>query len=201
MGNISIASSIVSILKSLHTSADVRDEANTQEKRLDEYHLQLQASREIYQKLIGTKIDSNLSSDRLFLKDRIDRHFKRQGFDLPEEQFKELLEIRSSIASISSDFSKAVNDFKGEVFIRDNETDGLPESMLERLKSDELGGGYRVPFNYGNYTPIMTNSRVPHIRKDMYVCFTTLFTYPELNFRLGTFFIAQGVGQKILKDY
>ena len=108
------------------------------------------------------------------------RMFELNGANLPEEKKESFRKLSADISMQSLLFSqnklKDTNDFVMNL-TKEDEVEGLPESLLDMAKQDakEKGmKGYAFTLQGPSYTQFMTYSKKRDLRKQMYMAYNTI---------------------------
>ena len=137
-GNLAVAIQEIDLIKNTNTSSAVRESANKAIKQLEKFQLEnFETNREIYQGLQLYVVPEDETAERRFCRERINRHFKRQGFDLPPEEFEELKDVRNICLELCQDYQKTLNDFKGTLVVQADEMNGIPKSFRKQYRAAE----------------------------------------------------------------
>ncbi len=92
--------------------------------------------------------------------------YKRAGFLLPKEEREKFKENLKRLGTLSSEFSKNINDYKDSILLSKDETEGLSPEFLEGLNKDALGN-YIVTLEYPDLNPFLENSSNSAKRKEI----------------------------------
>lgn len=164
------------IWKDVHTDAAVRDAAAKAEEDSGQYLVKLGARRDLYQAVMGWKNGPGkgapLDAQQARLVEILLRDFRRNGLALDDASLAKLVAIRSRLTSLSTEFSKNLNEDLSSIDLGQDELAGLPQDFVARLRKRD-DGRFTVTTKYPDYTPFMENARSEPARKRLYLAFNT----------------------------
>ena len=149
--------------------------------KLNEFAVDAFMNRQIY-KAFKEYVDGNIKKEKLnseekYFIDETMRDFKRQGFDLPDEEFEKVKELNKQISKLGLEFEKNVNFDKSSIEVTLDGLKGLEQHFIDNLKKTD-DGKYILRCDYPTYFEIRENCAVESTRKDLYFAFMNR-AYPK----------------------
>lgn len=164
------------ILKDIHPDADVRNAAAAVEEKSSQYAVKIGSRRDLYAALKGWQANAgkteSLDPQQARLLELFQRDFRRNGLELDDKGLARLVELRTRLASLSTEFSKHLNENTDGIEVTAAELEGVPASAVERLKPGKSGGRI-VTTKYPDYYPFMENAKSGDARRRLYVAFNS----------------------------
>jgi thimet oligopeptidase len=166
----------LTIWKELHLDPQVREAAAEAEEKASKYFVELSARRDLYAAVKaweegpGKQVQLDPQQQRLLSITL--RDFRRSGLALDDASLAKLVDLRRRLASLSTEFSKHLNEDVSSVEVSAEELAGVPEANVRRYKKTEAGR-YVVTTKYPDYVPFMENARSADARRRLYVAFNT----------------------------
>ncbi|MCF7800262.1 Zn-dependent oligopeptidase [Candidatus Babeliales bacterium] len=149
--------------------------------RLQEFAVDAFCNKEIYE-AFKNYIQNNKHKEKLnqeeeyFIQESM-KSFARNGFDLPEEKFLQVKDLRKQIAKSELEFSQNINLDKSKIIVKKEELAGLSDHFIDNLKKDE-NGDYILGCDYPTYFEVMENCDIQDTRKKLYFAFANR-AYPQ----------------------
>ena len=165
----------LTFLKEIHTDAKVRAASAACEERAGKYVVRLGARKDLYlamkgfQANEGAKVDLDAVDKRLVEVTMLD--FKKNGLELSDADRAKLVELRSRIAELQSQFDTHLAENTDSFEATKDELLGMPESYVARLKKTADGKRYVVTTKYPDYYPLAENAKSEAVRKRAYIAF------------------------------
>lgn len=91
-------------------------------------------------------VDAKLAEDTI-------RDMRRMGFELKDDDFRQLKVIVTDLKNLATAFEVAINEWEDGIVVARDQLAGLPERYISGLARD--GDGYRVTLAYPDYFPFM----------------------------------------------
>lgn len=158
-------SQTVSFPKSSSPHADVRDASKECTELYDKFDVEQDMRMDLYEKvkIFAERVDrSTLTPEQIKYIDRKMRDYKRNGLTLPEEQRKELEEVKKSITSLQTKYTSNLSNYKHESFYTAEQLDGMSEDWLGARKQED--GSYKLGVSYPDVFPVMRMCKVSATR-------------------------------------
>lgn len=162
----------LSILKDIHPSDKVRQAASVAEENAGKYMVQVASRRDLYKAVKGWQANGGarevLDAEQKRLLELTLRDFRRNGLELADDKLKRLVEVRTRLTELSTQFGQHLNENADTVEVSEAELEGLPQAMVDRLAKSKSGGRV-VTTKYPDYYPFMDNARSEAARQRLYV--------------------------------
>ena len=173
----------LSFLKEVHPDAKVRAAAANCEERSGKFFVEVGARKDLYLAMKGYQANQEKTEplapiDRRLIEITM-RDFRRNGLALSDADRAKLVEIRSQIAKLRTEYSANLDNDTSSIEATAAELAGLPASYLARLKKAP-DGKYIVTTKYPDYYPLMENARAEELRKREYLAFNSRQTEKNL---------------------
>jgi thimet oligopeptidase len=166
------ASSRLGILKDIHPSDKVRQAASVAEENSGKYLVQVASRRELYKAVKGWQANAGarevLDTAQQRLLELALRDFRRNGLELPDDKLKRLVDLRTRLTELSTQFGQHLNENTDSIEVSEAELDGLPAALVDRLARSKSGGRV-VTTKYPDYYPFMDNAKSEAARQRLYV--------------------------------
>ena len=159
---------IISLLSSVHPLENIREEANRNDLRIQNYMMDIAINEKLYRAInaYAQLEEAKLLTGgrKLFLDSEL-RDFKINGMELSLKKRNEIKKLSTRVSELSIIFSNNITSNSDTLFILENMTDGLPESYKkERLQKD---GSYAIDLSYPSFDPFMKYSDIDSLRKKL----------------------------------
>jgi thimet oligopeptidase len=159
----------IEVLKQAHPDPKVREAAVNGVEKFDEWKVALDYRKDVYRTIkafaaTGPKLQGE--DQRLF--DEILRDYRRAGLDLPEDQQKEVENLRKELSKTETEFQVNINNASSPVEFTKEELDGVPQSALDSYK--KVGDKYQVDANVTfQVEGVVDNATSEATRKKLYL--------------------------------
>jgi Zn-dependent oligopeptidase len=157
------------VLKQAHPDAKVREAAVKGVDRFNEWQVGLDYRKDVYKTIrafAATNPKLQGEDQRLF--NEILRDYRRAGLDLPEDQQKEVENLRKELSKTETQFQVNINNADAPVLFTKEELEGVPQSVLDGYK--KVGDQYEVNANVTfQVEGIMNNATSEATRKKLYL--------------------------------
>lgn len=164
------------VLANIHTEATVRDAAAMAQMQAGQYLVEVSARRDIYGAvkgwLDGAGRTEKLDHAQQRLLEIMLRDFRRAGLELPDDKLARLVEIRTRLAMLSTQFLQHLNENTDAIEVTEAELDGVPASLVARLKTTPSGGRI-VTTKTPDYVPFMENATSRGARRRLSVAYNS----------------------------
>ena len=164
----------LSILKEVHPEASVREAAEEVEEQAGRYLVAVASRRDLYQAVKAWQARAgraeHLDAEQGRLLELTLRDFRRNGLALKEAERQRLVDIRSRLTELSTEFERNLDENQDAIEVSQEELAGLPADYVERLKRTDRGR-YIVTTKYPDYTPFMENAKSGEARLRLYRAF------------------------------
>ncbi len=161
-------------MKDVHPDEKVRAAGAACEEETNKYFVKLGSRKDVYAVLKGwldgAGAKANLAGEDKTLVELTARDFRRNGLELNDADREKLVQIRSRLAELQTQFETHIAEDKAQAEFTAKELDGMPASFIERLAKGK-DGKLVVTTKYPDFFPIMENCKVEDTRHKMYVLF------------------------------
>jgi thimet oligopeptidase len=157
------------LLMNVSPSSAVRDAAKNAVERIEKELVDIEYDEGVYEAVreYEDKDEALLGEDAKLLADII-RDYRRMGFDLPTDRRENLKDNLKKLSSLSSEFSRNINEYQDRIEVTLEELGGLPEHYVNNLKRTEEGR-YIVTLDYPELFPFMENAKSATKRRELSV--------------------------------
>lgn len=116
-------------------------------------------------KAYSEKSEELEGADKKLLEDSL-RAYRRIGMDLDIEKRAKLKELRKTLSQKETDFSRNINEYHDEIWVKPERLKGLEPSFVESLQSNEKGER-RISLDYPEYLPVMELAEDEELRREL----------------------------------
>jgi Zn-dependent oligopeptidase len=159
----------IGLLGQAHPDAKVRDAAIEAAQKFNEWGVAIDYRKDVYQavKSFAATNPKLQGEDKRLFEDQL-RDYKRAGLGLPEDQQKEVENLRTELGKIETLFQINLNNATTRVKFSRRELEGLPDDLIEKFRTgeDEYSIDANVTFQY---TLVMDNAANEETRKKLYL--------------------------------
>ncbi|MFA5074848.1 MAG: M3 family metallopeptidase [Candidatus Babeliales bacterium] len=149
--------------------------------KLQEFAVDAFCNKEIY-KAFKDYLEHNKNKERLnaeeeyFIQESM-KSFVRNGFDLPDDKFLQIKDLKKQIDKAKLKFNQNINIDKSKIIVKREALDGLNDHFVNNLKKNE-NGDYILGCDYPTYFEVMENCNTQDTRKKLYFAFMNR-AYPQ----------------------
>src|SRR5881392_1081491 len=202
-----LAANKATIIKETNTNAAMRTAAENAVKAFQDWAVGVDYREDVY-KAIKAFADTHpklTGEDEKLFKETL-RDYRRAGLELPQDQRKEVEQLRKELSKLGTDFDTNVVKATAPVMFAKADLDGLPESFLAAPGIKTGDDVYTVMANVTwQFVTVEENAKSEGVRKQLYVIHDTLAkdsNVPVLNQMLALRNkIALRLGYKSWDDY
>ena len=162
-------------MKDFYTDKTIRDRCNDLSTILSQWSVEQSMRRDLYLKYKHYYTNQYLVEkpfktfeENLYF-ENIMRDYKLRGFDLSDDMFNELKEIKKEITTLCSDFQHNLGSENHVMYLTKEELDGLPLQYIEERTQDS--GLIKVTLKYPDIIPLMEYANNRDLRKQMMTLF------------------------------
>jgi thimet oligopeptidase len=159
----------IGLLGQAHPDAKVRDAAIEAAQKFNEWGVAIDYRKDVYQavKSFAATNPKLQGEDKRLFEDQL-RDYKRAGLGLPEDQQKEVENLRTELGKIETLFQINLNNATTRVKFSRRELEGLPDDLIEKFRTgeDEYSIDANVTFQY---SLVMDNATNEETRKKLYL--------------------------------
>ncbi|MGE3974171.1 MAG: M3 family metallopeptidase [Bdellovibrionales bacterium] len=141
----------------------LRKEGETCEKKQGEFSVTVSTRKDLYD-VLKVLVGRNAGETRL-LRETLDS-FEKNGLKLPAAQLAKVKDLKTQLTKLEAEFSANLNNDTSTVLYTLAELDGVPESVIARLKKTS-DGLFIATTKSTDYTQIMQSAKNVETRKKM----------------------------------
>jgi thimet oligopeptidase len=159
----------IEVLSQAHPDARVREAAIEAEQKFSDWAVGVDYRKDVYKAVKAfAATNPNLQGEDRRLFDEQLRDYRRAGLELPEDQQKEVEDLRKDLAKSQTLFEFNVNNAATPVKFTRAELEGVPDSLLAKVKTgeDEYVLDANVTFQMAE---VMDNAVNEETRKKLYI--------------------------------
>jgi thimet oligopeptidase len=166
----SIEATRIATVGYVYPEAAMRDSSNSNLVEMHKKAVETFASKEIYGAFksyieSGKPKEENLSEEESYFLKKEMEAFLRQGFQLPDIDFKEVQSLKAEISKLENAFAQNIAAASSDKFpLNLDKLDGVSSGIISALKKDE-NGDLLVGLDYPTYLEVMGHCKVRETRK------------------------------------
>ena len=98
------------------------------------------------------------------------RDFRHNGMELDPDKRAQLQELKERLVRLGIAFRRNIDEYQDAILVPRAGLDGLPDSYVERLRTEEVDGEqrYRVSLDYPDMVPFMENAHDGALREELF---------------------------------
>eukprot|EP01084_Bolivina_argentea_P019228 35774_1 len=165
----------VGFLQNVSPIKEVRDASNEAEVELRKFSVEISMRKDVYNVIksyaANKEVTASLDSEqRRYLSFAL-RDYRRSGLDLEDEKYDRIKAIKKEMSTLSSAFSKNLNEENTKFMLAESELAGMSEDwkkarLITDKESDDVGK-YDVSIKYPDLFPILRKCSVSGTREKM----------------------------------
>jgi thimet oligopeptidase len=159
-----------------YVSADeaLRETAREWDEKLSQYSVQIGFREDLYNAVTeyaGSSEAASLKGDERRMLEHALRDYRRNGFDLPQEQRARVQALFERLVTLGNDFRKAIDDWDDGIVVSREDLAGMPDRWIDGLTKVEDDGEtkYRVSLDYPELMPFMDNADSEKWRHELFL--------------------------------
>ncbi len=157
--------SMTDLTANVHPDESVRDASELCQQEVMKFVSAFELDRGIYDALAAVDV-SNLDPIAGRFVRLLIRDYKLAGVDKDDATRAKLASLKDEMVKTGQDFDRAIRDDRRFIFIRADETEGLPEELLKpRLQED---GTYKFTTDGPDFTPVAEYAASESVRERMF---------------------------------
>ncbi len=177
----SVASSSFSIFELVCPDNDLRERCHDAALELSQFAVETFFNKKIYLAFKDYldncgKTESLNEEEKYFIEESL-KDFKRNGFELPEDEFLKVKELKKKISQAGLEFDKNINTDKSSITVDEKDLTGLEQDFINGLSKTE-DGKIILKCDYPTYFGVMQNCSNQDVRKRFYFLFMNR-AYPK----------------------
>jgi thimet oligopeptidase len=157
------------LLGSVSPLETVRNSSNIAISELSKFYTDLSLNEDLYKiikKFSETDEAKNIQDEKYkFLKETIE-NFERNGFALDKHRREILKRMENKLTDYSIKFHKNIADANFEMFLTEDELDGLPEDYKKQHLQEN--GKYKITLDYPSLNPFLKYAKNDKLREKLY---------------------------------
>jgi thimet oligopeptidase len=169
-----IAQSVLNVVEMVHPDKDMRDAAHKAVLKMNTFAVDAFMNRDLYRAfkgyVEGNAKEEKLSSVQKYHLDEEMRDFKRQGFDLPDDQFAKVKELKKELSQLCQKFDREIAADNSTVVVDRDGLLGVSGDILSSLKKTD-DGKFILGCDYPTVYEVLENCSIPQTRRSMYLTF------------------------------
>ncbi|HEX9984720.1 MAG TPA: M3 family metallopeptidase [Thermoanaerobaculia bacterium] len=158
----------ISLLNSVHPDKMVRDAADLALVQESSFITEVFQNERFYERV--RRVEPRSTAEKQFRKDLLES-FEDSGVSLPPEKRQRFAEISERLTELGQEYAKNIRENETRLRFSPAETEGLPQSYLDRVPHDEEGN-IVVGFDYPDYVPFLMNAKNEEARKRYWIANT-----------------------------
>ena len=175
LSNLAITDNVVSVLEILSPNEDVRKAAHDAAIKIKEFYVdQISNNLKIYRAfeayVEGNALQEDLSFEQQYFLRKTMDNFTSAGLDLPEQQLKEVKQLKKELAALSQNFEANTAADSSSIMVNHEGLQGLNDDFIHNLKQTNAGL-YILGVDYPTYFNVMEHCSVEDTRKQLYLAF------------------------------
>lgn len=180
--NFGMYTQAIEIVQSNHINLDIQKAATIASEKLKNFAIDSFSNKKIYQAFKDYQNNNNFKKEKLTKEEQyflleLNKEFKKEGFDLDDQKFQEINNLKKEIAKLCLDFENNLNQDKSELIVKKEELDGLSENFINSLEKD-LNNNFILKTNFPTQQEVLQNCSVSLTREKFYKTFNNK-AYPK----------------------
>ncbi len=152
----------------------LRETAREWEQKLGKYTVALGFREDLYQavrEFAATPEAAGLTGDAKRLLGFTLRDYRRNGFELPQEQRARVQDLKNRLVELGTEFRKAIDTWDDAIVVDREHLAGMPDRWIDGLKTVDVDGQtkYRVSLDYPEIMPFMDNAESEELRRELFL--------------------------------
>lgn len=161
----------------VHTDKEVRNAGKDAEEKLEKFGVEIVFRDELnraVQEYAATEEAEALEGERArFLEFKL-RDLRRAGHELDPETRAEVKAKTERLVELGVRFQQNIDEWEDWILVTAEDLEGLPESFIESLETDEETGKLKVTIQYPHLIPFQENARRRDLREQLRYKFNTV---------------------------
>lgn len=174
MGQFSSIRDTMFVLEMVNPIQSIRKACHNEVLKLNAFAVDTFASKKLYQAfkeyVEGNAAHEKLNEEQRYFLEESMRDFKRQGLNLPDDQYEEVQKIRKELTALSMTFEENIATDKSTIKVTLQDLAGCDEHFVRSLECDTTGHCV-IGCDYPTYYEVMENCSVEETRKRLYMAF------------------------------
>lgn len=161
----------------VHPDKDVRSAAKDAEEKLDKFGVEIifrDDLNEAVQEYAATDDAGSLDGERARFLDFTLRDLRRAGHDLDAATRAAVKAKTERLVELGVRFQQNIDEWQDWILVTREDLEGLPESFIGSLETDEESGMLKVTIDYPQLIPFQENARRRDLREELRFKFNTV---------------------------
>lgn len=151
-------------LQNVAESEELLNVSSDAEKQINIYMINTYMRKDLYNlaKSIYKKEKPKLHGEDLLYLTHLLKTFERNGLKLDNAKYTQVRELNERLTTLCTEFSMNISKSNVSISLTESELDGLPQSFINSLETEDAGNGTGAGDGAGDNTYIIT-TKYPHI--------------------------------------
>lgn len=161
----------------VHPDKDVRSAAKDAEEKLDKFGVEIifrDDLNEAVQEYAATDDAGSLDGERARFLEFALRDLRRAGHELDAATRAEVKAKTERLVELGVRFQQNIDEWQDWILVTREDLEGLPESFIGSLETDEESGMLKVTIDYPQLIPFQENARRRDLREELRFKFNTV---------------------------
>lgn len=161
----------------VHPDKEVRAAAKAAEERHTKFGVEMIFRDDLnaaVKEYAETAEAGNVGGEKARMLEFVLRDLRRAGHDLDAETRAAVKEKTERLVELGVRFQQNIDEWNDWLLCTKEDLDGLPDSFIESLETDEETGKYKVTIAYPHMIPFLENARRRDLRQEMRFKYNTV---------------------------
>lgn len=161
----------------VHPDKEVRTTAKNAEETLSKFQVEMIFRDDLYEAVsqyAETEEAASLEGEHARLLEFVQRDLRHAGHELDPETRAEVKAKTERLVELGVRFQQNIDEWDDWVLATREELDGLPDSFVDSLETDEETGKYKVTIAYPHLIPVLENASRRDLREQLRYKFNTV---------------------------
>lgn len=154
----------------VHPDKEVRSAAKDAEEKLDKYAAEIYFLDDLnaaVKEYDTTDEASSLEGEKERFLDRVHRSLRKAGHDLDPEVREEVKQRTLRLKELEVRYAQNVDEWEAWILVDREDCDGMPDSWIDALETDEESGKLKVTIAYPHLIPFLDNAKRRDLREKL----------------------------------
>lgn len=173
VSDLRVAASVLGVVTQVALEKEVRSEATQQQVAIEAFSIEnFTTNRQLFQALkeVSLRDPPKDAVNSYWLQKQLD-DFRRQGLELPDDQFEKVKALQKELSKISSEFHQNIAEDKTQLELSAADLAGTPDTVLSSLSKNEAGTHFIVKMDYPTVHGILNHCSVSATREKVACAF------------------------------
>lgn len=163
------AAARMSLAKSVHPDAAMRETAETCEQKIEALNVELSLDGKVYAALKQVDVSTEDAATQKWMEKTL-LEFRRSGVDRDEATRTKVKKLNEELVKLGQEFNKNIRDDVRTVAFKPQDLKGLPEDYLKGHPATKEGK-VLITSNYPDYFPFMMYAESAAARKELWTAY------------------------------